>query len=84
MPPSPFTPGMCPDCGAPMQAIKLFGRGPEILAGLAIESDVTYYTAADAERGMWSSNFKVDGEVQSFICPSCRRIFLYGTPVQQK
>jgi hypothetical protein len=75
---------MCPDCGAPLQAIKLFGRGPESLAGLAIESDLTFYTHADAERGMWSSKFKVDGEVQASICTSCRRIFLYGAPAHQK
>ena len=84
MPPSPFTPGLCPDCGAPMQAIKLFGRRPESLAGTAMDSDVAFYTAANAGRGSWSGKFEIDGQVQAYICPSCRRIFLYGAPLQQK
>jgi hypothetical protein len=67
-----------------MQAIKLVGRGPVNLAGLAIESDVTYYTAADTGRGNWSGKFEIDGQVQAYICPSCQRIFLYGAPVRQK
>jgi len=84
MPPSSSQPGACPDCGAPLQPIKLFGRGPESLAGIALESDITFYTAAGAERGTWSGKYKVDGVVQAYMCTSCRRIFLYGEPVQEK
>ena len=83
MSPSSSQPEACPDCGAPLQAIKLFGRGPESLAGIAYDSDVTFYTTADAGRGTWSSKYKVDGAVQAYICTACRRIFLYGEPVQE-
>jgi hypothetical protein len=82
--PSSSQPGACPDCGAPLLSIKLFGRGPESLAGFALESDVTFYTAADADRDTWSGKYKVDGAVQAYICTSCRRIFLYGAPAQEK
>jgi len=84
MAPSPSQPGLCPDCGAPLQAIRLIGRGPENVAGIALDSDVTFYTAADAKRGTWSGKFAIEGEVQATICPDCRRIFLYGTPAQAK
>ena len=81
--PTSSQPEVCPDCGAPLQAIKLVGRGPENLAGFVLESDVTFYTAADADRGTWSGKYKVDGAVQAYICTSCRRIFLYGEPAQE-
>jgi hypothetical protein len=83
MSPSSSQPEACPDCGAPLEAIKLFGRGPQSLSGFALESDVTFYTAADTQRGTWSGKYKVDGTVQAYICTSCRRIFLYGGPAQE-
>jgi len=84
MSPSSSQPEACPDCGAPLQGIKLCGRGPQSLAGFALESDVTFYTAGDEERGTWSGKYKVDGGVQAYICTACRRIFLYGEPDQEK
>jgi hypothetical protein len=77
-------PAACPDCGAPLLSIKLLGRGPENLAGFVLESEVSFYAAADVERGTWSGKYKVDGKVQAYICSSCRRIFLYGEPDQEK
>jgi hypothetical protein len=81
--PTSSQPETCPDCGAPLQAIKLLGRGPQNLAGMAIESDVTFYTAAEAERRTWSGKYKVEGQVQAYICTSCRRIFLYAEPAKE-
>jgi hypothetical protein len=84
MPISPLKTGVCPDCGGSLQPIKIFDRGPQSMAGIAIDSETVLYTSADAERGSWSGRFPEIGEVKSQICTSCQRIFLYGAPLQGK
>lgn len=69
----------CSDCNGELKRIKLFGRSYENpLSGLAIDADIRFYADGDAERASFSSMFEPIGEVESFICVSCGRIFLYG------
>ena len=72
----------CPDCGAALVEIKLFGRGAENpFSGAAIDTAVVYYTDADASRSWWLGMLKERGKVRATICRSCHRIFLHGVPI---
>jgi hypothetical protein len=73
-------PDVCPDCGGTLEAILLFGRGPQSPVGAAIDTAVAYYARADADRGFWMRMFEAAGEVHAGMCISCRRILLYGVP----
>lgn len=70
----------CPDCNGELTKIKLFGRSWENpLSGAAIDTDVRFYAESDAKRSVFLNMFKPKGKVESFLCKSCGRIFLYGT-----
>jgi len=74
----------CPDCGAALVEIKLFGRGAENpLSGAAIDTAVVYFSDADASRSWGFAMLKEKGMVRATICPSCHRIFLYGVPLER-
>ena len=71
----------CPDCQGDLRKIKLFGRSFENpLSGAAIDADIQFYAASNARRSNLLSMFEPEGKVESFICESCSRIFLYGSP----
>ena len=68
----------CPDCGAEMRTVKLFGRGWENAIGLAVDTELAFYTGAEAGRSGLSGMFKAEGQVESWLCSGCGRIFLYA------
>ena len=70
----------CPDCNGAFTQIKLFARSVENpLTGSAIDTDLSFYTDVDAERSGFLAMFKPQGRVETFLCNSCGRIFLFGT-----
>ena len=70
----------CPDCKVELTTIKLFGRGWENpLTGAAIDADLSFYSDAEADRSLLSGMFKPQGGVESYLCPSCSRIYLFAT-----
>jgi len=70
----------CPDCNGELAKIKLIGRGWENpISGVAIDTDLQFYTESEAERSSFSGKFTPKGHVESFLCSSCGRIFLFGT-----
>jgi hypothetical protein len=76
---SPAQSRTCPDCGGELEAVTLFGRGPENpLSGAAIDAAVLHYADPDGKRGWAFGMLTPKGRVQSLLCTSCRRIFLYG------
>jgi len=69
----------CPDCKIELTRIKLFGRGWENpLTRGAIDADLSFYTDAEAERSLLSGMFKPQGMLESYLCQSCGRIFLFA------
>jgi len=69
----------CPDCSGALTKIKIFGRSIENpLTGSAIDTDLSFYTEADAERSGFRAMFKPQGRVETFLCNGCGRIFLFG------
>jgi len=69
----------CPDCNGELPQIKLIGRGwANPITGVALDTDLGYYAEGEAERSGFSAMFKPKGSVESFLCQSCGRIFLYG------
>ena len=69
----------CPDCNGELAGIKLIGRGWENpLSKLAIDTELDYFTEAEADRNGFSGMFRPKGRVESFLCGACGRIFLYG------
>ena len=69
----------CPDCGGELTKIMLFGRGWENpISGMATDTELSFYTDDEANRNGLSGMFKPQGSVESFLCNSCGRIFLYG------
>ena len=72
----------CPDCQGDLTKIKLFGRGWENpITNMAVDADLGFYAHEEAERGDFSGMFKPAGQVESYLCHDCGRIFLFG--VQQ-
>ena len=70
----------CPDCNGELTEIKLFGRSWENpISGMAIDADLGFYAEGEAERNSLSGKFKPKGNVDSFLCNACGRIFLFGT-----
>jgi hypothetical protein len=70
----------CPDCNGELTKIKLFGRGwQNPITGLAVDSEMGFYTDEEANRGSMTGMFKPTGSVESFLCSDCGRIFLYRT-----
>ena len=61
-----------------MRTVKLFGRGWENAIGLAVDTELVFYTGAGAERSGLSGMFKAEGWVESWLCSACGRILLYG------
>lgn len=75
-----MTPKDCPDCKGNLKKVKLFARSMENpISGAAIDSDIRLYTERNAKRSVFFSMFEPKGKVESFMCESCGRIFLYGT-----
>jgi len=70
----------CPDCNGELTKITLFGRGWENpISGIAVDTELSFYTDEEAKRGNFAGMFKAKGSVESFVCNDCGRIFLYGT-----
>jgi hypothetical protein len=70
----------CPDCQGELIRIKLYGRGWENpISGIAIETDLQFYAEAEAQRSARTGKYTPKGEVESFLCNSCGRIFLFGS-----
>jgi hypothetical protein len=71
----------CPDCNGALDVIKLFGRGwKNPISGAAIDTELSYYADANAERSSILSMYEGAGTVRATMCNECRRIFLYGIP----
>ena len=70
----------CSDCNGELTQIKLFGRGWENpVSGVAIDIDLSYYAEGEAERSSFSGMVKQKGNVESYLCTTYWRIFLFGT-----
>jgi len=72
----------CPDCGAPLQAIKLTDATERWLGEGSFRVDQKY-SAEDA-----TSNFggifggvQPEGSLYGRLCPQCGRILLYAVPM---
>ena len=71
----------CPDCNGRLEQIKLIGEGwMNPISKIVLQSELQYYAGAEAERGGFSGTYQPSGEVETFRCTDCGRIFLYGTP----
>jgi hypothetical protein len=69
----------CPDCKVELTPIQLFARGWENpLTGVAVDTGLNFYTDTDADRSLLSGMFKPKGQIESYLCPSCGRIYLFG------
>jgi hypothetical protein len=62
----------CPNCGTPMEPIKLV-----YAAGRGGHGELTY-TDAEATTGFWTGQFPLKGFVRASICESCGQIVFYG------
>lgn len=61
--------------------IKLFGRSwKNPLSGGAIDTEMTFYAPADAQRTYFKSMYEETGTVRTTMCKECHRIFLHGVP----
>ena len=65
----------CSDCGGTVTEIRLIDKG----FGHGSHQDLEY-ALAEAKRGVWTSQFPVEGKVAAFMCGQCGRISLYGNP----
>ena len=75
----------CPDCKGNLTKIKLIGGSWENpISGVAVHTELKFFTDADAKRSYWSAMFTPTGEIETYICNSCSRIFLYGIPKTSK
>jgi hypothetical protein len=62
-----------------LTGIKLIGAGWENpFSGVGVQTELSSYSAADAQRGSILGRFPQAGKVEAFMCNDCRRIFLYG------
>ncbi len=69
----------CPDCQGELKPIKLIGRGWENpISKIAADSDLGYYVEAETERSDFSGMYKAKGEIDSYLCSACGRIFLFA------
>jgi hypothetical protein len=69
----------CPDCGDELEKIILFGRGWENpISKVAVDAELSFFAEGDAERNGFSAKFTPAGEVESYLCSGCGKIFLYG------
>jgi len=71
----PGTERPCPDCGGPLSPVKLIESG-----GTHWRHTETEYAAGDAQQGLLSGRFPVEGRVRAWMCADCGRILLYGAP----
>jgi hypothetical protein len=79
-----MTERVCPDCKGELSEIKLIGTGWENpLTGIAIQTELRIFSAAQAQRGVFSRAFPAAGQVQPFMCNDCGRIFLYGVAIEK-
>ena len=75
----------CPDCKGSLVPIKLIAEAWENpISGIAVQTDLQFYTGAEAERRFLTGKFVPAGLVESYLCSACGRIFLYGTPKTDK
>ncbi len=75
-----MTNNKCPDCNGELTKIILFGRSWENpLSRAASDADLSFYAEGEAKRSGLSGKFKPKGDVESFLCNECGRIFLFGT-----
>jgi hypothetical protein len=74
-------PSACSDCGGSLREVTLFGRGIQnAVSGIAQDTAVVHFAAAQAKRGFWLGMFDAEGTVHSLLCGNCRRVFLYAAP----
>jgi hypothetical protein len=62
--------------------VKLFARTVVGWPGVGQDGGVTRYSAPDAKRNGLSQLEEL-GKVNSMMCSSCHRIFLYGEPTKK-
>jgi hypothetical protein len=72
----------CPDCGVPLQPIKLVDATERVFGEGAYRVNLTY-AAQDAEApwGGFLGGIQPTGDVYGRICPKCGRILLYAVPM---
>jgi len=64
-------PTECAECRGPLRPIHVISGGShkELL-----------YSAGEAVRHLWSSDFKEDGRIVALMCGTCGRVKLYAEP----
>ena len=68
----------CPDCDGDLRPIQVLERGEENRHyGLR-------FAEADAEPGLFFGRADTVGDVVTFLCGTCKRIFLYGLEDRRK
>jgi hypothetical protein len=64
----------CSNCGKDLVEISILDRAH------AGNAKGLQYTSPHATRGFWSGAYGADGEIESFMCPECGRVYLYARP----
>jgi uncharacterized protein YbaR (Trm112 family) len=76
---------VCPDCKGRLKEVKLIGIGWENpLTRIALQTELTIFSEAQAQRGSYSGVFPQAGKVEPFMCRLCGRIFLYGVTMEKR
>lgn len=69
----------CPDCGAPLHAIRLIET-----VGYATQHYDLRYAALDARKSAWTGKFPIEGRIRGLLCDACGRVALYAVPESQE
>ena len=69
----------CPDCGAPLRAIKMTDATGQIL-GEGVQRVEQNYSSEDATFG-FIGGLTPEGNIYGRLCPDCGRILLYAVPM---
>lgn len=68
---------VCPDCRGRLQPIRLIDKAHY---GLPEQLE---YTQIDAKPEFWTGLVPTEGKIEAFICLTCSRVLLYGSPRQE-
>lgn len=68
---------VCPDCHGTLDLIRIIDKGHFNFPG-SLE-----YARIDAQPGFWTGSIPVEGKIDSLICTTCGRVFLYGSPKEE-
>jgi hypothetical protein len=69
----------CPDCKGVLQPIKLLDKWGAWGERKVFE-ELTYTEGDAQQKGFLAPSYKPAGIVHAFMCDSCHRIVLYGSP----